>query len=105
MDLEVLMAPASIPSMAGISLDRWRRLSFKPRDRNGETTRALRSTSFYFEAKRETEDIIRTKNFFKCILFREKVLPWIKMDLMQKERQKEIWRFIFKEPRNDITIC
>lgn len=53
MDLEVLMAPASIPSMAGISPDRWRRLSFKPRDQNGETERALRSTSSYFEAKRE----------------------------------------------------
>lgn len=33
MDLEVLMAPASIPSMAGISPDRRRRLSYGPRNR------------------------------------------------------------------------
>jgi len=63
MDLEVLMAPASIPSMAGISPDRRRRLSFKLRDRNGGTAGALRSTSFYFEAKREAVDIIFAKSF------------------------------------------
>jgi len=33
MDLEVLMVPASIPSMAGISPDRRRRLSYGPRNR------------------------------------------------------------------------
>jgi len=97
MDLEVLMAPASIPSMAGISLDRWRRLSFKPRDRNGETTRALRSTSFYCEAKRETEDIIRTKNFLKYIHYLEKKfcheLKWI---LCRKQDRKKFENLYLK---------